>query len=158
MKSSSTVINVLSRVESQVERARELYPGPEEQKADPYLVEFEPGDPENPMVRTPHELIPCLAWHMVLIFLLSLELVQPQEMVFNTSRRDAGLKCVRVVKRHPWLLLLILALQNLCLFSPFRSDRTDLQAIHFFKRGCYSHHLSFPHWLLPWSSVMGSVI
>ena len=30
---------------------RELYPGPDEQKTNPYLVEFSPDDKENPKVR-----------------------------------------------------------------------------------------------------------
>lgn len=30
---------------------RELYPGPDEQKSNPYLVEFGPDDKENPKVR-----------------------------------------------------------------------------------------------------------
>ena len=72
MKSrSSTVVNDLSRVESQVEQARELYPGPEEKKADPYLVEFEPGDPEYPMVRSAPHPAP-VSWRILLIFLASI--------------------------------------------------------------------------------------
>lgn len=45
-----------------------LFPGPEEQKEDPYLVEFDPGDPLNPKVR--HRRLPLNAATYVLPVLL----------------------------------------------------------------------------------------
>ena len=71
----------------------ELFPGPEEQKKDPFLVEFGPNDPDDPKVKSSNPLRrssrkPNLAYLFLIVLVCRLQ------MVYDHGRRSSSLECV----------------------------------------------------------------